>query len=480
MNQYRATSNASYETDTNFRVTSSSSSTGTDNPENVQEIADEISQSVAENNANIITQALTIYQSRIYPPTNTAYFNTMHDLDSFQLPMSNGPAYYTIFTNIPNYSIVNPDAPKTNASLLCLDSSERYIFTACNGTGNIGEISYYYITCYDLQESMYIQLPIQLPNSSSTYPDNNISSMIFHNNILYIGLYSSSICTLAYLDFSNPSNLPDWNLSSMTNTYYTNPIIVLCINNNTLYIGGDDSGSPAYGLIAYIHLDSSTFYPMNSINFSEQGSIVSIVFDKDNNCYAGGSTINSDRTYPVYIIKNNVPQILFNFDNIITNLLYNDLKNMLYISTFEKNLKISYFIYSFPLSSQQTKPTPLLKNVFNPQFYNNSLYFVLNYQYICKYNTINETISIFPQNPNDGSPNSSISYITYFLINSKYKMYNTFCYNNPSSITQTDLLSIKNIDSTPLFLENTNVPYLPQSFQTNLRFNTTTKLWEVI
>ena len=347
----KAESSAFSYTSTGDKVTSSSSSTAvaTSYEEALilaQQTADEVAQSVAENNALIIDEAISIIGKNI-PLTNltmTAYFDNPEKLRNFTLPSPKvmDPHYYNIITNIDNFTPLQNNGTEFNNIIIAIDNTGQYMFIGgfskgsnpLRGEGDVS-IPYNNISCYDLINETYIALPSSGPDDS--YPDGAVSSIIFDDsNTMYISLSNSSSSTLSSLTYPYSS-------SSWSNIGYNfqNLIDCLVINNGNLYFGGRTS-SPS-GYIGYCALSDLT---INNISPSTSNSITSLCFDMNGTLYACSNVYITD---PNNIFINKTPQTSpssyisisitsFNKPNntvvpdILTSLAYDSTRSILYVA----------------------------------------------------------------------------------------------------------------------------------------------------
>ena len=260
-----------------------------------QGIADEIAQSVAENNANIVNESVDIVQVDINEvkgeiadvnvrvdvntsdigdltglvnqntaditglqnpnTTLTYYFPTPSSVNNTTIPKPpylTSPQYANVITNSPNYTTQNTifQGTTSNVSCIALCIVGDYIFTGWNGTGtninNLGQrsIPYSYISCYNTKTKTYIQLPNSDPSGGqTTYPNINVNAIVSDNNgTIYIGTDTDQNTSNTLAALFPPYTTGSWILTSNN---YTNQINSLTIDNTNkiLYIGGNDGNN---------------------------------------------------------------------------------------------------------------------------------------------------------------------------------------------------------------------------------------------
>ena len=495
-----ATSSAFIYTSTGDKVTSTSSATATsknsyeDAEMIAQEIANQVSQSTVENNANIINQSVQIATRHNTNMTYTAYFDKLSDLYNFKLPIpqENEPHYYNIISGIENYEIINPNSTEEYYSMICLDSSERYIFSGCFNSGTIQQgietIQYQYITCYDIQESKYIPLPLYGGINNIPYPNSNVTKIIFYKNKLYIGcITNNNTCTLAYLDFSDPQHLSKWVFCTDGTTNFKLQVYSMIIHNDILYIGTIYNNK---GYVGKIVLTSGFNLPISlGLGFDSKNNnwpIYGIVIDNQGILYAGGGQGDSSPNInPVLFIYSN-PDWNYkvissgNNDGSITNLTYDNDNNIIYINTYSNTILYSYTIFT-------TK-----KRVFGINSSSNFSYYKSPYLYFISNNLIvlydfsKNLFNILPLYLSiDLSSNNDLNFLQVDSNNNFYiiNIGNSLLIKNEDvrGIVKTNLLEIKNSDSSnlPLFMKtfslnnNNNVNH----FSFTLKYDKTQEKW---
>ena len=462
----KATSSSFTYLQTGEKITSTASATASANtPQKAMDLAqnnaDQIAESVAENNAKIIQQFLDIASSTA-PESNTTYFDTIDELASFQLPPATDGQFYNVITNFKNYKKINPQSTQTTCSTMCFDSTQRYIFTGSNSTGQIQGINYYSITCFDTEKSVYIQLPIK--KGVSYYPDNIVNAIVMNKNILFIGLGKSSVSTFASLDCSflydsTKTAQTGWEIAN-----YTNPVYSLSINTingyTILYVGGsDDIENPFVGSVDISQITFNLLPPLSiNVPYDNSGVITSLYFTSTDLLYASGNSLY------IYNRRNNNPWTTIPFPNYYSNHIvtstYNIDDDVLYFADGKNNL------FSYTPSNN----TPLFQHIATkasaPIYTNHVLTFCYNavYPLLCHYYPKNGNFRTFAQNPNSDLSNSDFVRTILRKNNTLFSLFPTIF------IYETTLPEMINSDFSTLLLENTNIYTMPNAVSTLLQY----------
>ena len=357
-----------------------------------QGIADEIAQSVAENNANIVNESVDIVQVDINEvkgeiadvnvrvdvntsdigdltglvnqnttaitglqnpnTTLTYYFPTPSSVTNIPKPSdpSTYPTYANVITNFPNYTTQNTifqGTDNVNCNVLC--SVGDYIFTGWNYFGTNTntfnsetiEIPYSYISCYNTKTKTYIQLP-----NPDSYPTAQVNAIVFDNNgTIYVGtdIITGNNYTLAALF---PPYTGSWILTSEN---YTNQINSLTVDNTNqiLYVGGkNNNGSGPYVLFYNLSGFSSvstelpsytnTYFPSEP-TYTQNDYINSLICDSQGILYAGTDIANDNIYFYNIFLNPKWNTIVSNFNDgySVTSLTYNSFgeNSVLYILT---------------------------------------------------------------------------------------------------------------------------------------------------